>query len=115
VHELVTEGNTLLQAGSKVDAAKLSTVLNQVRAMLNILGVDPLSSPWIEREAGNDEKLHGVLDSFISAELMLRQQAREHKDFATADAIRDRLAAAGIAIEDTADGARWTIAAEGDH
>ncbi|WP_423781669.1 CysS/YqeB C-terminal domain-containing protein, partial [Cellulosimicrobium funkei] len=36
--------------------------------------------------------------------------ARASRDFATADAIRDRLAAAGVAVEDSADGARWTLA-----
>jgi cysteinyl-tRNA synthetase len=33
--------------------------------------------------------------------------ARDEKDWAKADAIRDGLAELGITIEDTADGARW--------
>jgi cysteinyl-tRNA synthetase len=36
-----------------------------------------------------------------------RQAARARKDFAEADRIRDQLAAEGIAIEDTPQGARW--------
>ena len=45
-----------------------------------------------------------------AAELDARQAARTARDFTTADAIRDRLAAAGIAIEDTPSGARWSLA-----
>ncbi len=36
-----------------------------------------------------------------------RQQARANKDWAEADRIRDELAAEGVVIEDTAEGARW--------
>ena len=38
-----------------------------------------------------------------------RSAAKANKDFALADQIRDELRAAGIALEDTADGARWTM------
>jgi cysteinyl-tRNA synthetase len=38
-----------------------------------------------------------------------RTAARARKDFAASDAIRDELAAAGILVEDTADGPRWTL------
>ncbi|MEX2170682.1 MAG: cysteine--tRNA ligase [Pirellulales bacterium] len=40
--------------------------------------------------------------------IQLRQTARKNKDFATGDAIRDRLAAVGIALEDRAGGTEWT-------
>ena len=46
--------------------------------------------------------LAGLLD--------LRQAARERRDYATADAIRDQLNGAGIVIEDTASGANWSLA-----
>jgi cysteinyl-tRNA synthetase len=38
-----------------------------------------------------------------------RQAARERKDYATSDAIRDRLGQAGLVIEDGAEGSRWTL------
>jgi cysteinyl-tRNA synthetase len=38
-----------------------------------------------------------------------RQAARVRKDFAAADAIRDQLTAAGLSVEDTAAGPRWTL------
>ena len=49
-------------------------------------------------------------ESTIEALLARRQQAREERDFAVADAIRADLAAAGIEVEDTPRGARWSTA-----
>jgi cysteinyl-tRNA synthetase len=51
-----------------------------------------------------------VLDALVGAELDARAAARAARDFAAADAVRDRLAAAGVVIEDTAEGARWSLA-----
>ena len=48
------------------------------------------------------------LDSEIEALIKKRQAARAAKDFATADKIRDDLAAQGIKLLDTKDGVRWT-------
>ncbi|MEO7073518.1 MAG: cysteine--tRNA ligase [Rhodanobacter sp.] len=42
--------------------------------------------------------------------LQQRRAAREQRDFARADAIRDELTAMGIAIEDSAGGTRWSVA-----
>jgi len=45
--------------------------------------------------------------------LAQRTAARERKDFAASDAIRDGLASLGITIEDTAQGPRWSISRDG--
>lgn len=105
LHEQVTAGNKLL---ADRDDDALGPVLGAVRSMLDVLGVDPLSSPWVDQRS-DESGLRAALDSLVSAEIEARQAARAAKDFATADAIRDRFAAAGIAVEDTPDGARWTI------
>ena len=49
----------------------------------------------------------GDADARIDALVEERNAARKARDFARADAIRDELAAAGITLEDTAQGVRW--------
>jgi len=79
-----------------------------VRAMLDVLGLDPADPHWATG-AGGSEQLTHALDVLVRALLEERQAARAAKDFATADALRDRIAAAGIEIEDTPEGPRWSV------
>ena len=46
---------------------------------------------------------------FVEALLAVRAGARENKDFATSDLVRDRLVAAGVEVRDAADGTSWTL------
>jgi cysteinyl-tRNA synthetase len=102
VHDTVREGNTALASGDKDAVAR---VLADLRAMLGVLGVDPLSPQW--EEQGDD--LTDVVGALVSVALEQRQAARARKDYAAADAIRDGLTAAGIVIEDTPRGPRWEL------
>jgi cysteinyl-tRNA synthetase len=77
--------------------------------MTDVLGVDPLDPHWSATTGEQDDALRVALDSLVRADLDARAAARKERDFAAADAIRDRLAAAGITVEDTPDGARWSI------
>jgi cysteinyl-tRNA synthetase len=100
----VSEGNSLLAAGP---SAELTAVLGEVRSMLDVLGLDPLSPTW--DRGGDDAAYAQVIDSLVEGLVEQRQQARAAKDFATADRVRDQLTAAGIEIEDTPQGARWSV------
>ena len=46
---------------------------------------------------------------FVEALLAVRTGARENKDFATSDLVRDRLVAAGVEVRDAPDGTSWTL------
>ncbi len=106
VHEHLRAGNSALADGELVDARRHLVVL---RAMLDVLGLDPGSAQWATR--GDDLRYAEALGAVVAAELAARAEARAARDFATSDAIRDRLAAAGILVEDSPTGARWSLAA----
>ena len=110
LHEHVTEGNRLLAQGAKADRVALTNTFAAVRRMLDVLGCDPLSEPWVSRNAGGNERLHAAVDVLVRGALAERQAARAEKDFARADGIRMQLSDAGIAIEDTPEGPRWSLA-----
>jgi cysteinyl-tRNA synthetase len=102
---VIREGNKLL-AGGASDALRGN--LASVRAMLDVLGLDPLSPPWSESSAAS-AGLHDVVGSLVAVALDERAEARSRKDYAAADRIRDRLTDAGVAVEDTPEGPRWTL------
>jgi cysteinyl-tRNA synthetase len=104
VHEAVTEGNTALAAGDVAGAAKQAA---DVRAMMSVLGLDPLDEHW--SGPGGDQGLRPVVDALVGVALRQRQAARDRKDYAAADSIRDGLLAAGIQVEDTPRGPRWEL------
>lgn len=105
VHNAVRDGNAALDSG---DDPKARQAAASVRAMMDVLGLDPLSSQWAETSGANDAARR-ALDELVEAMLQQRQQARAERDFATADLVRDRLQACGIAVEDTPDGPMWTL------
>jgi cysteinyl-tRNA synthetase len=104
VHEAVRDGNSALAAGDPAGAAKH---LGEVRAMLAVLGLDPLAAPW--SAGGGPDGLRAVVDALVLVALDQRQAARERMDYPAADAIRDQLLAAGIQVEDTPSGPRWEL------
>jgi cysteinyl-tRNA synthetase len=94
------------QAITDNDIAAISKNADEIRGALEVLGCDPFD-PAFASSSGSD--LTGALDGVIKLALAERASARERKDFAASDAIRDGLAALGITIEDTAQGPRWSI------
>ncbi|WP_292672923.1 cysteine--tRNA ligase [Nocardioides sp.] len=103
LYDTVREGNRLLAAGEDATA-----VAEQVRAMLGVLGLDPADPAW-PSSGGGDARLTSAVDALVSGLLQQRAEARAAKDFAAADAIRDRIKAAGIEIEDTPNGPKWSL------
>ncbi len=104
VHTTVRQGNSALTADDKEAAVARCA---EVRAMLGVLGLDPLDERWTGPARGED--LHGVVDSLVRMVLEQRQAARARKDYAAADALRDQLNQSGLEIEDTPSGPRWSL------
>jgi cysteinyl-tRNA synthetase len=106
IHEVVTEGNKHLTAGNR---AAVRGSLASTLAMLRVLGLDPHDPSWGSLGRSDDAPLSAAVDALVAGLLEERESARAEKDWARADAIRDRIAAAGIAVEDTPDGPKWTL------
>ena len=103
IHTQVRAGNSALAAGDLDQALELAT---QVRAMAAILGCDPLAQPSTASATDDSARALAIL---VEQQLQLRTQARQQRDFATADQVRDVLAAAGISISDTPTGPTWSL------
>ena len=106
VHETVRRGNTAL---TQQDKDAVLEALGQVWAMTDVLFINPLDGHW--SRGGAQEAEYRALDTLVRAQLEERRAAREAKDWPRADAIRETLAQAGILVEDSADGAVWSLAA----
>jgi cysteinyl-tRNA synthetase len=106
VHRTQAALNTLL-GPREIDTAAVGSTLASLRAMLDVLGLDPVA--WGQRSTASDTGEHDALDALVGDLLAERSRARAAKDWARADGIRDQLTAAGIRVEDGAGSARWSI------
>ena len=93
LHRLAKQANQ----GDKHAAASLKASA----MMMGLLGQS--EAEWVKGQS----KEGALSDEAIDALIEERQQARKARDFARADAIRDELAAAGIALLDSAEGTSW--------
>jgi cysteinyl-tRNA synthetase len=108
VHACLRDGNQALAASDKAGA---QASLIRLRAMLDVLGLDPLSPHWSGSGAGAGpgEQLRHVVGALVRLSLEQRDAARARRDYVTADAIRDGLEEIGVAVEDTPQGPRWEL------
>ncbi|ASY25905.1 cysteine--tRNA ligase [Candidatus Planktophila versatilis] len=110
ISEALRAGNSAITAG---DTATIENSANEIRGALEILGCDPFDPAFASSTAVED--IGAALDGVIQLALAQRTAARERKDFAASDQIRDGLAVLGITIEDTAQGPRWSITGNGSN
>jgi cysteinyl-tRNA synthetase len=103
VFDAVRAGNSRLDAGEPAGG-----VAAAVEELLGVLGLDLRERDVTSGVDVSDLAIRlGINASSIEDLLASRLTAREAKDFALADAIRDGLADLDITIEDSADGSRW--------
>jgi cysteinyl-tRNA synthetase len=109
IFDTVRHGNAALEHRDDVAARQ---AWRHVSAMCSILGINPLEDPWVAGDAESAQAM-AALGALVDDLLSARQQARADKDWARADAIRDRLVAAGVIIEDRPGGPVWTLGSHG--
>ena len=103
LHETVRAGNAALD---NEDLAAVAAARGHVLAMVEVLGINPLSAGW---RAAASAPADRALSSLVDALIVDRNAARAAKDFTAADRIRDELAAAGITVEDGPTESHWSI------
>jgi cysteinyl-tRNA synthetase len=94
VFEAVRAANTALDAGDTTRAAALA---GAVEELFGVLGFATGTTAGAADPEADD------IDGLVAE----RDAARAARDFATADRIRDELAARGVVIEDSAAGTTW--------
>ena len=92
----------LINAGNLSDADKASLVALFEDIVGGVLGLK-------DEEAGASGKAEKALDGVMQLVLESRKKAREEKNWAESDRIRDLLASYGITVKDTKEGATWTL------
>jgi cysteinyl-tRNA synthetase len=96
--EMFSLARELNRSSDTLHKQKLAASIRVAGDLLGLLQNDP--EEWF---AGQGSMLAEEIDSLIHE----RNEARAAREFTRADQIRDRLASAGISIEDGADGTRW--------
>ena len=94
IYEMIRELNRYVERPS-VSKVVIQQMMSDIQTLLSIFGLENLLQS------------QELLDETIDALIQERQEARQNKDFARADEIRDELADQGIILEDTAQGVRW--------
>ena len=89
-------------ANGALDDGDLNAAGLQARTALMLFSV-----LGIEVGSTDQTAISGIGDAEIETLIEQRKEARDEKDFATADRIRDQLADAGVVLEDTSAGVVW--------
>ena len=120
ISQWLRSGNTALSQGNQALAGEEAA---KIKGALEILGCDPFDDAFASYamsgmrgngfgdgdSKGNWSYRDHALDGLISTLLQERESARQRKDFAGSDRIRDQIQALGITVEDTVDGPRWSF------
>jgi cysteinyl-tRNA synthetase len=100
--EAVKYINTLKEAKASITKEDLQVLQNTMHGFIfDVLGLTDATS----EESSNDDKLSGAIELLIE----LRKQARNNKDFATSDKIRDDLQQVGIQLKDGKEGTSFSL------
>jgi cysteinyl-tRNA synthetase len=104
--DLSREVNTLLNSGETVNQGTLEAI----EGLYQGLGGEVLGILFdVQAVGGASQGDSDLVDGLVRMLIDTRQQARQARDWATSDTIRDQLAAIGISLEDGPEGTRWRL------
>jgi cysteinyl-tRNA synthetase len=120
IFDLVRNGNVAANQG-KLYAGNVAAIVEVLRRFDEVFAIledrdaeiARAALQWAQDEGRSDQAApelvaaYSLTDEQIDALLAEREQARKSRNFARSDSIRNQLAALGILIEDSKDGARW--------
>jgi cysteinyl-tRNA synthetase len=104
--DLSREVNTVLNSEQPVSRVTLEAI----NSLYQKLGGEVLGLRFmVGATSGVSQAGSQLVDGLVRMLIDMRQEARQARNWAQADAIRDRLSALGVALEDGAEGTRWRL------
>lgn len=95
--------NSIVAGKEKITAEQLE----KLRKLYNDFAFDILGLKQETEATGSNDEL---LNNLVGTLLEMRTEAKKNKDWAAADALRDKMTALGIEVKDTKDGFEWKLA-----
>jgi len=112
-HRCVRQVGAYLHEGGTPNAGSLAVLgyaaasLRRLGSVLGLLQAPPAAYFQAQRQGGLEKR--GLDDAAIAAKIAERSAARQARDWARADAVRDELAAQGIELKDGPEGTTWIL------
>ncbi len=100
----ISELYRLAKAANQAQGAEQQSLIAEIAGLADILGLlqqDP--EQWFTVARGDDQ----LTSEQIEEQIQARQQAKQDRDFAKADQIRQQLLDAGVILEDSREGTQW--------
>jgi cysteinyl-tRNA synthetase len=100
----ISELYRLAKAANQAQGAEQQSLMAELAGLADILGLlqqDP--EQWFTVARGDDQ----LTTEQIEEQIQARQQAKQDRDFAKADQIRQQLLDAGVILEDSREGTQW--------